>query len=109
MAKKQKQQTKTCFDCIHENACRIWTDGRFISDESASVCPNHETLKESAAYLCGVLDERKRKKTNADRIRAMSDEELSDFLAYTWATSDRAWQKDAGETLRWLKHRAEGE
>lgn len=47
--------------------------------------------------------------TNADRIRDMSDEELSDFLAYTWATSARAWQKDTGETLHWLKQRAEGE
>ena len=80
MAKKKKQQTKTCSDCIHENACRIWTDGRFISDESANACPNHETVKESSAYLCGVLDERKRKKTNADRIRAMSDEELAEFI-----------------------------
>lgn len=41
--------------------------------------------------------------TNADRIRAMSDEELADFLAYTWATSARAWQKDPGETLHWLQ------
>ena len=45
--------------------------------------------------------------TNADRIRAMSDEELADFLAYTWATSARAWQKDTGETLHWLKQNAE--
>ena len=82
MAKKQKQPTKTCTDCIHESACRIWTDGRFISDASASVCPNHETVKESAAYLCGVLDERKRKQTNADRIRAMisTDEGLAKML-----------------------------
>ena len=80
MAKRQIQFTKTCSDCIHENACRIWTDGRFISDASASVCPNHETVKESGAYLCGVLDERKRKKTNADKIRAMSDEELKEFI-----------------------------
>ena len=69
MAKRQIQFTKTCSDCIHESACRIWTDGRFISDTSASVCPNHETVKESSAYLCGVLDERKRKQTNADKIR----------------------------------------
>ena len=80
MAKKQKQQTKTCSDCIHENACRIWTDGRFISDASASVCPNHETVKESSAYLCGVWDERKRRQTNAQKIRAMSDEELAEFI-----------------------------
>ena len=89
MDKKKKQQTKTCADCIHEYACRIWTDGRFISDASASVCPNHETVKESAAYLCGVLDERKRKKTNADRIRSMTDEELAELLNQ-WGTSTRA-------------------
>ena len=78
--KKQKQQTKTCSDCIHESACRGWTCGRYISDDSASQCPNHQTVKESGAYLCGVLDERKRKKTNADRIRSMSDEELASML-----------------------------
>ena len=48
-----------------------------------------------------------REKTNADIIRAMSDEELADFLAYTWATSARAWQKDTGETLHWLQQPAE--
>ena len=80
MAEKQKQPAKTCADCIHESACRVWTDGRAISDASASQCPSHETVKESAAYLCGVLDERKRKQSNADRIRAMSDEELAAFL-----------------------------
>ena len=47
--------------------------------------------------------------TNADRIRAMTDEDLADFLAYTWATSAREWQKDTGETLHWLKQRSEGE
>ena len=80
MPKKQNKPIKTCSDCIHEFACRGWTDGRRISDTSASQCPNHETVKESGAYLCGVLDERKRKKTNADRIRAMSDEELKKFI-----------------------------
>ena len=45
--------------------------------------------------------------TNADRIRAMTDEDLADFLAYTWATSARAWQKDTGETLHWLQQPAE--
>lgn len=42
-------------------------------------------------------------KTNADRIRDMSDENLAYFLAYSWATSARAWQKNYGETLRWLQ------
>lgn len=45
--------------------------------------------------------------TNADHIRSMSDEELADFLSYTWATSARAWQKDPGETLYWLQQQAE--
>ena len=80
MAKKQNKPIKTCADCIHESACRVWTGGRYISDISASQCPNHQTVKESGAYLCGVLDERKRKKTNADRIRSMSDEELAKFI-----------------------------
>ena len=43
-----------------------------------------------------------REMTNADRIRAMNDEELADFLNQ-WGTSTRAWQKDPGETLYWLQ------
>ena len=48
-----------------------------------------------------------KKATNADRIRAMSDEELAYFLAYSWATSARAWQKDYGETLSWIQKEKE--
>ena len=44
--------------------------------------------------------------TNADRIRAMSDEELAELLNQ-WGTSTRAWQKDPGETLYWLQQPAE--
>ena len=116
MEKKQKQQTKTCSDCIHENACRIWTDGRFISDESANACNNHETVKESAAYLCGVLDERKREKTNADRIRAMSDEELADMLwktgrNYRAVCADPVvdYNEHRDNLIAWLKQPSKGE
>lgn len=57
MAKKTPNPPpKSCSDCIHEYACRMWTDGRMISDESASRCPNHTTTKESAAYLIGKMD-----------------------------------------------------
>ena len=114
MAKRQIQFTKTCSDCIHESACRIWTDGRFISDASASVCPNHETVKESSAYLCGVLDERKRRQTNADRIRAMSDEELAEFIKnikVRAALCKAVKNNDAFEELcsaEWLQQPAEG-
>ena len=44
--------------------------------------------------------------TNADLIRAMSDDELAEFLNQ-WGTSTRAWQKDPGETLYWLQQTAE--
>ena len=116
MEKKKKQQIKTCSDCIHEYACRIWTAGRFISADSASVCQNHETVKESAAYLCGVLDERKREKTNADRIRAMSDEEMADMLwktgrNYRAVCADPVvdYNEHRDNLIAWLKQPPKGE
>ena len=114
MEKKSKQPIKTCADCIHESACRVWTDGKPISDASANRCPNHETVKESGAYLCGVLDERKRNKTNADRIRAMSDEELA-WELMTWRIETEAkhhgvesnYPNTQSAILEWLKQPAE--
>ena len=104
MAKKQNKPIKTCADCIHEFACRGWTNGRVISDISASQCPNHETVKESGAYLCGVLDERKRKRTNADRIRSINDEELAKYLFESGY--DEGWPS-AKDALVWLQQPAE--
>lgn len=43
--------------------------------------------------------------TNADLIRAMSDEELAQFLNQ-WGTSTRAWQKNKCETMYWLQQPA---
>lgn len=49
------------------------------------------------------------KQTNADRIRAMSDEELGLFLG-EWAADPKAWKCDGtGECLVWLKQPAKGE
>ena len=104
MSKKQNKPIKACADCIHESACRGWTGGRYISDISASQCPNHETVKESGAYLCGVLDERNRKKTNADRIRSMTDEELAMCL-YQIGYAE-GWDKPE-YALKWLRQPAE--
>ena len=58
-----------------------------------------QDMQRDCHYFC--------EKTNAQKIRAMSDEELANFLAYTWATSARAWQKDTGETLHWLHQPSE--
>lgn len=44
-------------------------------------------------------------KTNADRIRAMSDEELAVWMAECNAYGERA---DASQWLPWLKQPAEG-
>ena len=42
-------------------------------------------------------------KTNADRIRAMTDEELGIFLG-EWAENPLSWKQDGtGECLRWLQ------
>lgn len=45
--------------------------------------------------------------TNADKIRDMSDVELTDFLNH-WADS-KAWKRDPGATKDWLQELAEGE
>ena len=115
VSKKQNKPTKTCSDCIHEFAFRGWTNGRVISDISASQCPNHQTVKESGAYLCGVLDERKRKKTNADRIRSMNDAQLVQMLTIGrggFSCSKCAESEDCGQNcevqcLKWLQQPAE--
>ena len=73
-------------------------DGCKVKEYNA-ICPLTNMAKPITEY----------KMTNADRIRDMRDEDLADFLAYTWATSARAWQKDTGETLHWLKQSVEGE
>ena len=45
--------------------------------------------------------------TNADRIRAMNDEELGMFLA-EWAEKPWTWKKDGeGQCLAWLQSPAE--
>ena len=74
----------------------IW-DGRCIGTKEVDPCPGYDKCKQYKPNYT----------TNADRIRSMSDEELANFLAYTWATSARAWQKDVGETLHWLQQPAE--
>ena len=120
---KEKETNRSCVDCIHEFACRMWTDGRVISDESASRCPQYTEPKASAAYLCGVLDTRNlifqeqdaKVVTNGDQVRVMSDEELYDLFreiynagcddatAWEWGTRQNTFIWDE----EWLKQPAE--
>lgn len=78
------------YPCVYyeKKLCKKFSKNGFTSFCVMGPCP-HETP------------------SNADRIRSMSDEKLADFLAYTWATSARAWQKDSAETLFWLQQPAE--
>ena len=86
----------------HPNAYHLTNYATLILREAPTITDSRKCMAFSSA-------EDDKPQTNADRIRAMTDEELSDFLAYTWATSARAWQKDTGETLHWLKQSSEGE
>lgn len=80
MAKKKNQAPqRTCADCIHEFPCQMWNLGN-IHGMDATSCQNYETVKSSPAYLIGLMDGRSGKKTNAERIRSMSDEQLGKFL-----------------------------
>lgn len=111
MAKKKEQITKkTCSCCVHEFACQMWNIGN-IHNMDAERCGNHETVKESPAYLIGLMDGRAEKQTNAGRIRAMSDEEMARFLAEVEnrrsAAGGGAIWKEMARALEWLRQPAE--
>ena len=57
-----------------------------------------QDMQRDCQYFC--------EKTNADRVRSMTDEELAELLNQ-WGTSTRAWQKDKGETMYWLQQPSE--
>lgn len=56
--KKQTEPARACADCIHEWACQAWNVGN-IHNMDATTCQMHETVKDSAAYLCGKIDGKK--------------------------------------------------
>lgn len=52
MAKKQKQQTKTCSDCIHENACRMWisVDDRLPEENTTVIVATYNGIVFQCLY-----------------------------------------------------------
>jgi len=58
MMRKKESPIRTCGDCIHEYACAMWNIGN-IHNTNATNCTNYTTVKDSAPYLCGKMDERK--------------------------------------------------
>lgn len=94
----------TCKNCKHFN------DFGDVIDEGQEPCwsclrargdylPNHELIE--------------KKKTNADRIRSMSDEELADFIGHKptieWCPADKdcTWDDDCKDcVLVWLRKEA---
>ena len=74
---------------------------------------------EADKYPCAECDSNvndlfeEKKQTNADRIRAMSDEELADFLCkvkadYQWAEPDYPREDACGDWEEWLQSEVEG-
>lgn len=70
----------------------------------------HDAVDTAIAHLRTQQEAEKNEpvtSTNADRIRAMSDEELAAFLAH-WAEKPLAWKCDEkGELLYWLRQPVE--
>lgn len=83
-----------------------------------------EVVSKEIGYVCGqcgrntVKMEEMQPKTNADRIRAMSDEELAEFIntvsndsidtitAYGTKSHTEVWE-DKESTMQWLQSEAE--
>ena len=77
---------KDCVSCVHE----------YLS-------PMSDTCRECGIAMLNYEEAKPKPITNADRIRAMTDEELADWLFGAWHQSWYTRQ----EWLDWLKQEAE--
>ena len=82
----------TCKDCLYYDACKSYG----VIMHNSLKLKMTEGVESKCSYK---LFKSRTIKTNADRIRAMTDEELAHFLAWHWN------KKDYG--LGWLKQPAE--
>ena len=73
----------------------------------------HLSIMDRDSDVVGVfLRDCKKTKTNADRIRSMSDEELAEFLCkvksdYQWTNPDYPSEDDSGAWVEWLQSEVE--
>lgn len=77
---------------------------RYIASMNVDRCRAEAELRE--------LKNKRYSHTNADRIRAMSDEELAEFLCkvksdYQWADSEFPSEEECGEWVEWLQSEVE--
>lgn len=91
-AKCYRTDVKCCHTCKKDaNKCDVW-------HHCGSDCPGHD----------------EKVKTNADRIRSMTDEELAAFLCkvkadYQWVDQNFPREDESGEWEIWLQSEVEGE
>ena len=88
---KQKRPSRICFECTHYEACQAWNVGTLVETD-ATHCVN---------YRASVG------KTNADRIRAMTDEELAEKISGIESfalTCGGGWPPE--KWLDWLRQEA---
>ena len=69
-------------------------------------------IHESFAAQGWNCPNQRKKQTNADRIRSMSDEELAEFLCkvksdYQWLEHEFPSEEESGEWEEWLKSEVE--
>lgn len=89
----------TCKDCLHFEVCEQWYTDDVLSEHNAE--NDCDTFKDPKRYV--VLE---KPQTNADRIRAMSDEELADFLAGIIVKESLLRLKDEGCLLTEIREKA---
>lgn len=59
MGKKKARESlpvKTCADCVHEFACKMWTFSKELSPENVTRCPEFKTVRDTASYLIGKME-----------------------------------------------------
>ena len=102
MKRNLDEQKSICFNCEHSSYCK---NALLYDDESSIVMKG-----------CSRFTE-KRKQTNADRIRSMTDEELAEFMCHNvsngtvncaFCSAEEFCRMGHNGWLYWLKQEVDG-